>query len=47
MQKTKLPAMDSVFGEVQNFVDEVYAIMDPLKESRDDLLLETELSKVI
>ena len=47
MEKTKLSTLDDVFGQVQNFVDEVYEIMDPLQERRAKLLEETELSKVV
>ena len=43
MKKTKLPAMDDIFGEVQKFVDEVYAIRDPLEKDRAKLLKETEI----
>ena len=47
MKKTKLPAMDDIFDGVQKIVDEVYAVMDPVEESRWKLLQETELSKVV
>ena len=46
MKTTKLPAMDDIFGEVQKFVDEVYAIRDPLEEDRAKLLQETEITKI-
>jgi len=39
--------MDDIFGTVQKFVDEVYAVMDPINERRTQLLEETELSKVV
>ena len=46
MKTTKLPAMDDIFREVQKFVDEVYAIRDPLEEDRARLLKETEVAKI-
>ena len=46
-KKTKLPAMDDVFDGIQKFVDELYAIMDPFEESRNKLLEETGLDKVV
>ncbi|CAI2377454.1 unnamed protein product [Moneuplotes crassus] len=42
MKKTKLPAVDEFFDDVQGFCDEVYAIQDPIESAEDKLLYDTD-----
>ena len=42
MKKTKLPAVDEFFDDVQGFVDEVYEIQDPINDAEEKLLYNTD-----
>lgn len=46
MQKTKLAGMDEFFDDVQGFIDEIYEIMDPIEDAKDELLESCDLEKV-
>ena len=46
LKKTNLGELDEVFDDVQNFIDEVYDLMDPIEEARDKLLNSTKFDKV-
>ena len=42
MKKTKLPAVDEFFDDVQGFIDEVYEIQDPICDAEEKLLYHTD-----
>lgn len=41
MKKTKLPAVDEFFDDVQAFCDDVYEIQDPINDAEEKLLWDT------
>ena len=47
MDKTKLPELDSFFDDVQGLIDEVYQLRDPIEDSKDELIYNTDFEKVI
>jgi hypothetical protein len=46
MKKTKLAELDEVFDDAQGLLDEIYAIKDPIEETRDNFMSLTELDRV-
>ena len=46
MKKTKLGEIDEVFDDAQGLLDEIYEIKDPIDDSREQLLWQTEFDKV-
>uniref|UniRef100_A0A7S3KSC3 Uncharacterized protein n=1 Tax=Euplotes crassus TaxID=5936 RepID=A0A7S3KSC3_EUPCR len=42
MKKTKLPAVDEFFDDVQGLCDEVYSIQDPIEEAEQKLLWDAD-----
>jgi phage-related minor tail protein len=47
MEKTKLPEIDSFFDDVQELIDEVYGLRDPIEDAKDEIIYNTDFEKIV